>query len=261
MLNKGSLSRLKVISFYTAKEAIKSKVLVNTVLLGFALLVFTYIAYSFTYGEPSRVALDFGLGTLSLSSVFIAIFMGAGLITDEVKNRTVYIIISRPVKRSVFILGKILGLSSVLIINILILSAITLSLYFGVGGNYESLISWAILFIAIEAILMLLIVSMLSLVTSKVLSVILSIMIYIVGHSIDGVKVLTFIKMRPSLGTLLDLYQYILPGFYKLNLKQHLLYDQVVESSYLYSTLLYGMLYGLSIICLSMYLFERKNLD
>lgn len=254
-------NKVKTISFYTAKEAIKSKVLVNTLLLGIGLFVLTYVAYSFTYGEPARVALDFGMGALSLSSVGIAIFMGSALITDEIKNRTVYLIISRPISRYSFILGKILGLGIVLLLNILILSLITLSLYFIIGGEYQGLISWAILFTCIEAILVLLVVTLLSLLTNKVLSVILTIVLYIVGHSIDGVKMLTFIKLRPALGGVLELYQYLLPGFYKLNLKQHLLYKQTIGNDYLYTSLLYGITYGLCLICLTMYIFNKKNLD
>lgn len=261
MLNKQILNKITTIAFYTAKEILKSRVLLNTLLLGLGLFIVTFIAYSFTYGEPSRIALDFGLGTLSISSVAIALFMGVGLLSDEIKSRTVYIIISRPVPRYAFILGRVIGLSSVLVLNIIILSIITLALYFFIGGSYEYLISWTILFITIEAILMLVIVSLFSLVATKVLAVILSIVIYIVGHAIDGAKLLTFVVNRPILEKILGAYHYLLPGFYKLNLKDHLLYKQTLSSEYLFGNLLYGILYGVALILLSIFIFDRKNLD
>jgi len=261
MLNRKVLNKIYTIAFYTSKEVIKSKVLLNTLILGFGLLVVTFIAYSFTYGEPSRVALDFGLGTLSLSSVAIAIFMGVGLLSDEIQNRTVYIIISRPVPRYGFILGRLIGLSCVLVINILILSLITLPLYFFIGGVYESLILWTILYIVIESILMLIIVSFFSLLTTKVLSVILSIVVYIVGHAIDGAKILNFVAERPILEKVLDFYHYVLPGFYKLNLKDHLLYKQNISIDYLTSNLMYGVIYGAALTMMSIFIFSKKNLD
>ena len=102
-----NLRKLYVIAYYTFREILKSNILVNVAILGLGLMLVTYVAFSFTYGEASRVALDFGLGMLSLSSVGIAIFIGVGLLSKEIENRTVYMIISRPVPRYIFILGKI----------------------------------------------------------------------------------------------------------------------------------------------------------
>jgi ABC-2 type transport system permease protein len=255
------LNKLLTVMFYTTKEILKSRVLLNTLFIGIGLFVVTYVAYSFTYGEPARIALDFGLGSLTLSSVSIAIFMGVGLLSNEIESRTVYMVISRPIPRSVFLLGKIMGLSLILILNIIILSAISLILYFLIGGSYQGLISWTIFFIGIEAVLMLVVVCFFSLITSKVLSVILSIMIYFVGHAIDGTKLLTFVQMRPFVKHILDIYHYLLPGFYKFNLKDFLLYKQSIEASYLLGTALYGIIYGLALVSLSMYIFEKKNLD
>lgn len=261
MLNKDELQKIKSIAYYTAKEIIKSKVLINTIIIGLGLLIATFVAYSFTYGEPARVALDFGLGALSLSTVGIALFIGVGILADEIDSRTVYLVISRPVTRRAFILGKLLGLFSVLALNVVILSIITLSLFFIIGGEYQNLISWSILFIGIEAGLMLLIVSLLSLVTNKVLAVILAIVIYIVGHAIDGVKLLTFVELRPIIGKVLEIYHYILPGFYKLNIKEFVLYNQKLDYSYLYGSLFYAIIYGLVITWITIIVFEKKNLD
>ena len=73
----------------------------------------TYVATEFTYGVPERVALDFGLGMLSLSSLSISLFLGVSLLSKEIESRTVYMVISRPVPRFAFIIGKILGLSGI----------------------------------------------------------------------------------------------------------------------------------------------------
>ncbi len=261
MLNKSEIQKIKTVSYYTAKEIIKSKILLNTLIIGVGLFIATYVAYNFTYGAPDRVALDFGLGTLSLSTVGIALFIGAGIISNEIDSRTVYLVISRPVSRSSFLLGKLIGLFIVLALNVLILSTITLSLYFFIGGEYSSLISWAILFIGIEATLMLAVVAFFSLITSKVMAVIYSIVLYIVGHSIDGAKLVTFVQKRPAVEFVLDFYHFLLPGFYKLNLKDYILYEQKISSSYLFGSSIYGVIYGLAVVLLSIFIFKKKNLD
>ena len=255
------LKKSMIIALYTMREIIKSKILINVLLLGLGLLVVTYVAYSFTYGDPSRVALDFGLGTLSLSSVAISIFIGVGLLADEIDNRTVYMIISRPVPRYTFILGKILGLSCVLAINIFILSVLTIGVYFFAGGVLDQLIFYAVLFVGLEAILMLLLVCLLSLLTSKTLTVVMSIALYIVGHAINQTQLLSVVKGNALLKAILPLYQFILPAFYKLNLKDFVLYQETIEASYLFSSFGYALLYGGMLVFLSIYIFNRKNLD
>jgi ABC-type transport system involved in multi-copper enzyme maturation permease subunit len=255
------LNKVLIISKYTYKEIIKSRILLNTLFIGVGLFVVTFVAYSFSYGDPTKIALDFGAGTLSISSVAIAIFMGVSLFYDEIENRTIYQIISRPVSRSAFLLGKIVGLGSVLIINVLILSVISQSLYFFLGGEFDSLIIWNILFTIIESLLVLSLVTMFSLMTSKVLSVILTICIYVAGHAISGVKLLSFVKDRPLLQDVIDIYQFLLPGFYKLNIKDFLLYENTLSFEYLLSTTVYGLIYTAAIISISIFIFNKKDLN
>jgi ABC-2 type transport system permease protein len=139
-----SAKKMNIVAKNTFIELYKSKILLNVLFLGAALLLVTFVAYQFTYGEPERIALDFGLSTLSLSSVGIALFLGVSLISKELESRTVYMVISRPVKRTEFILGKIIGFLSILVLNIMILALLTLSVFLFSGGSYDGLITWTI---------------------------------------------------------------------------------------------------------------------
>ncbi len=258
---KLNLNNTFTIAKYTAKEILKSKILISTLIIGLALFVLTFVAYSFSYGDPARIAIDFGLGMLSLSSVGIATFIGVSLLFDEIEQRTIYQIISRPVGRNTFLLGKTFGLISVLVINILILSFVSVALYLFLDGEMNNLIVWSIIFTVVEAIMVLVIVSFFSLLTSKVLSVLLTISLYIVGHAIGGVKLLTFVKDRPFLEYIIDGYQFLLPGFYKLNIKDFVLYKKSLPTEYLFSSLSYGILYSLGVVCLSIFIFNKKDLN
>tara|TARA_Y100001936_G_C16046119_1_gene654739 strand:- start:112 stop:888 length:777 start_codon:yes stop_codon:yes gene_type:complete len=255
------IRKIRTIASYTFQEILKSKVLYNTLFLGVGLLIVTYVAQQFTYGAPSRIALDFGIGALSLSSVGIAIFMGVGLLSKEIENRTVYMTVSRPVKRSSFVLGRIIGLNLVLILNIFILSILTLMVYFLSGGAFQPLILWTIFFIIIESTMVLLLVSLLSLLTSTTLSVIVSIVLFFAGHGISEAQMTTFAQKRPALQWLLDVYHYALPAFGKINTRDLLLYSQNVESSFFWSALTYSMAYSAFLVLLTIVIFEKKNLD
>jgi len=256
-----TFDKIRIIAFYTFKEILKSKILINVFFAGIALMVMTYVASEFTYGVPERVALDFGLGMLSLSTLAISLFLGAGLLSKEIDSRTVYMVIARPVPRYAFILGKLIGLMSIQFVNVILLSIMTLIATTLIGGELNSLIFSAIGFIFLESLMMLLVVVLMSLLANNVLAVLISLVILLMGHAIKETQNVTFVKNNPSLKLVLEIYHFILPGFYKLNLKDFIIYETSVPLNYLSSSLIYGTTYSAFLLCLIIYLFNRKNLD
>ena len=255
------LNKIFIVSKYTFKELIKSKILFITLFLGLAIMVVTYVATEFTYGVPEKVALDFGLGMLSLSSLAFSLFMGANLLSSEIDSRTVYMVISRPVPRWVFIAGKISGLILVLIVNLLILSGMTLLCSSMLGGIISQVIIAAIFFNLLECILLLLVVVLFSLFTNSILASAVSVVILILGHAVNVTKDLIFVEKRTFLKLILDFYHLVLPGFYKLNLKNFVIYNQTLSSDYLFLSFMYGLTYSLSLFFLIIFIFNKKNLD
>ncbi|MCM2349576.1 MAG: hypothetical protein NDI69_06110 [Bacteriovoracaceae bacterium] len=255
------LTKITIISKYTFKELLKSRILYITLVIGIALMVVTYVATEFTFGVPEKVALDFGLGMLSLSSLGISLFMGATLLPNEINSRTVYMVISRPVPRWVFISGKILGLMGVLLVNVAILSTMTMLCSYLLGGVINQAIIMAIIFNVLECMLLLLVVVFFSLFCNTILSSSISLVILMLGHAVKETQATGFVEKRPMVKALLEFYHLILPGFYKLNLKEFVIYNQQIDTSYLMNSFLYGSAYSLFLFCTIIYIFNRKNLD
>lgn len=249
------------IAFYTFKELFKSKVLYGVFFIGLAILMSVFIASEFTYGATVRIAIDVGLGLLSLSSLGIALFLGVGLISKEIESRTVYIIISRPVSRFQFISGKIIGLMAILLMNILILTSMIIASSYFLGAKFEGLLLWSVFFTFIESFLLLLIVVFFSLITNNIMSAIYSIVLLLVGHIIVETQETLFVKTLPALGQVLKFYHIVLPGFYKLNIKDFVIYKQSLPVEYLLGSAAYGVSYSAFVFCLIIFLFNRKNLD
>ena len=74
--------------------------------------------------------MDLGFSAMLLFGVFIAIFVGVGLVYKEIERRTLYAILSKPVGRGQFLMGKYLGLSLTLLVNVVVMGAgVTLALF------------------------------------------------------------------------------------------------------------------------------------
>lgn len=255
------LKKINVVALYTFKEILKSRIVINVCGLGLLLALITYVASEFTFGVPSRVALDFGFGTLTLTSIGVAIFLGVGLLSQEIENRTVYMVLSRPIQRSSFLAGRVLGMMWIQVLNMIILGGLSLSIYFLFGGNFQSLILWTFLFILLESLLVLLIVVLFSLIANKIIAVCNTVILLMCGHVLNDTKLIAFIDSYPIIKTTLTIYGYIFPNFYKLNLKDFVLYNQTLPLNYLWMNLFYGVSYSIFLLTLSCLIFQNKNLD
>lgn len=254
-------SKVLQIAWFTFQEIYQSKILLNVFFIGVAMTVLTFVATEFTFGVPGRVALDIGLGLLSLSSLGISLFLGVTLLSKEVDSRTVYMIISRPVPRHIFILGKLSGLFGVQILNVLILGIMTFLSVQLMGGEIDPLFYWCVFFILLESLMLLLLVTFTSLFTNTIISVILSLILLILGHAVKETQSISFVQSSEILQFILSIYHFILPAFHKLNLKDFILYRQDLPLDYLLRSFAYGVLYSLALLTFIILIFNRKNLD
>lgn len=249
------------IARYTFQEIYKSRILLNVFFIGVALVVLTFVATEFTFGVPGRVALDIGLGLLSLSSLGISLFLGVTLLSKEIDSRTVYMIISRPVPRHTFILGKIMGLFGIQVLNVLILGTMTFGSVTLMGGTIDPLFYWCVFFVLIESLMLLLLVTFASLFTNTIIAALLSLILLILGHAVKETQSISFVQSSEVLSAVLEAYHFILPAFHKLNLKDFILYRQDLPLEFLLKSLFYGLSYSAALLCFIIFIFRRKNLD
>jgi ABC-type transport system involved in multi-copper enzyme maturation permease subunit len=249
------------ITYQTFKDILSSKILYNVIFLGAAILLVTFVSAEFSYGATARVAFDIGLGLVSFCVSIIAILYGASLIPNEIENRTLYMILSRPVSRGMFIFAKFTGLSLVLLINFLILLILVMSLYFIFGGVWNPLITWCVLFVYLEVIMLLSLSVFLSTIVNKVIAILSVITLWISGHGIENLKTFSLIRDDPYLLKIINFMSIYLPNFEKFNIKKFVLNDSNLEQSFLVSNLLYCVLWIMFLAFVSKLTFEKKDLS
>jgi ABC-2 type transport system permease protein len=255
------MKKTLIVAKYTFIEVYRSKVMFSILFIGLGLLLVSYVASEFAYGAPAKVALDFGFGLTSISNLIMAIFIGSTLLSKEIENRTLYMILSRPISRSSFMLGKVMGLSSVLVINTIILSSISSGIYFYLGGQLNTLMFWTAWFSFVEAFIVMLFSILFSLVTSNALAIIYTIITWIVGHTFSATSKIFFAKSTIFFNYTLKIISALVPDFEKLNLKDLLIYEQSISTAYLLRAQIYGFIYIVALLFIISFLFKNKNLD
>jgi ABC-type transport system involved in multi-copper enzyme maturation permease subunit len=246
------------IALNTFRENLRDKLLYN--LLVFALLMIgsSLLLMQLTLGEFHRLLLDVGLGSINIFGVLIAIFVGIGLVNKEIEKKTIYTIVSKPVARYQFLVGKYLGLTLTLFVNTLIMAGGLLLVLLAQSVPIESMLFKALGLIFLEFMVITAVALLCSTFTSATLSAIFTLATYVIGHLTADLK--TFgEKMDEGMHALLTGLYYILPNLERFNLKGNVIHHIEVSGTDLLLIVMYGLTYVAFLLMSASIIFQRRD--
>ncbi len=104
------------------RESVRDKVLYNLVVFAILLMGASYLIGQLTAGQDVKIIKDLGLAATSVFGLFIAIFIGIGLVSKEVEKRSIYSLLAKPIDRHQLVLGKYAGLVLTLAVNLAVMA-------------------------------------------------------------------------------------------------------------------------------------------
>jgi ABC-2 type transport system permease protein len=140
------LKKLWIIAANTFTETLRQPVYAVIVISGLILLFISPSVTMYTLDEDIKLLRELGLSTLFLSGLFIAIFSAAGAVTEEIETKTITTVLSKPVSRSVFILGKFFGVvTAVALAHFILTLAMLLAIRHGVLSEAADTNDWTVI--------------------------------------------------------------------------------------------------------------------
>src|SRR5688500_11078717 len=100
------------------RETVRDRVPYSMVVFAVLLMAASYLISQLTAGQDLKIIKDLGLAAVGIFGLLIAVFIGIGLVSKEVERKSVYGLLTKPVTRPQFILGKYAGLVLTLAVNI-----------------------------------------------------------------------------------------------------------------------------------------------
>jgi ABC-type transport system involved in multi-copper enzyme maturation permease subunit len=254
------------------RESVRDRVPYNLVLFAVLLIASSYLIGQLTAGQDVKIIKDLGLAATSIFGLFIAIFIGIGLVSKEVDKRSIYSLLSKPVSRSQFIAGKYAGLVLTLAVNV---SVMTAALYIVLGYmNWTALptvrAGWethpadpallkAILLIFIELMLITAIALFFSTFSSPILSAALTFGLFLTGHFNADLKNFDRIVDSQAGVWLARGMYHVLPDLSAFDVKTEVVHGLAVTPGYLVNTALYGGVYVAALLLAAMFIFSRRD--
>ena len=250
--------RIFSIAMNTFRENLRDKLLYN--LLFFALLMIgsSVLLSTLTLGDWNRLILDLGISSINFFGVLIAIFVGIGLVSKEIDKKTIFTIVSKPVPRYEFLLGKYVGLVVTLSVNTVIMVLGLLLVLFYRDVPIDVILFKALVLIFLEFMVIIAVAMLFSTFTSATLSAIFTLAIYGIGHLSGDLK--AFGEKMDAIGqAVLNVIYYTLPNLERFNLKGHVIHHLDFGMTDMALTLAYGLTYAAFLLLLASVIFQRRD--
>jgi ABC-type transport system involved in multi-copper enzyme maturation permease subunit len=255
-------SRLSAIALNTFREAVRDRVLYNLVVFVLLLVASAPLFGAISIDIEHLVLVNVGLSSISLFGVIIAIFIGIGLVAKEIDKKTLYTILSRPVRRWEFIAGKYFGLMMTLVVNAALMTvgfyaALLITARHLTAADARLLV--AIYFIILQFLMVTAITLLFSSFSTPIFSAVFSFALFAIGTFSEDLRGFAALSHGIS-KVFMTGAAYLVPNFAALNVISQVAHNQPVRASLIGFNTLYALLYSAAITAGAVIIFERRNL-
>ena len=251
------------VSANTFREAVRDRVLYNLVFFALLMMGAAILVGQISIGIEESVIISLGLTAISVIGIFIAVFIGVGLVSKEMDKRTLYAVLAKPVDRWQFLDGKFVGLAMTLTVNTL---AMTAGLYLALWtvkhpltGSDWSLVP-AVYLILLKLILIVALAMLFSCFTSPFLAILFTVGIYIAGLFAGDLRSVQAVNLSPTAMTAFRAISYLLPNFENFNVMGLVAHGRFVPAALVGQCTAYAILYSAIVLAAAAAVFARRNL-
>lgn len=241
------------------REASRNKVTMVLAAFAVVLLCSTVLVQEATVSTLARVVTDFGLGTMVLMLVPLAIYLSCGLIPREIERRTVFLIVTRPLSRTAFIGARILG-------NAITLGAILLAMVAVFGLElwitrtpFSAAMAASLGALYLELMVITAAGMMFSAMSSQLVSAVITVGLYFAGHLSGDIYRVAARSETPSVRWLGKAVYYLVPNLEVLNFRPMATYELPVSPGALGAAAATGVAYFLLFGIGATLIFERRD--
>lgn len=255
-------SRIAYIASNTFREAVRDRVLYN--LIAFALLL---VGAAILVGQISidiehLVVINLGLTAVSLFGMLIAIFIGIGLVSKEIEKRTLYTVLSRPVRRWEFIVGKFFGLAATLVVNTFFMALGVFGALLYVSHRLQKPDAWvlvALYFIVLQFLIVTALALLFSSFSSPLMAAVFAFALFVIGSFSEDLRGFAAIT-KGFTHWLATGTAYLIPNLSALNVIGSVAHGQPIAGQLIVYNSLYALTYAGMALCGAVLIFEHRNL-
>jgi ABC-type transport system involved in multi-copper enzyme maturation permease subunit len=255
-----NLGRISAIAFNVFRETVREQVLYLTLFFTLVLVAAVNLLPQVAAAGEKKIIIDVGIAAIEIVGLIVAVFVGTSLVNKEIDKRTIFVLIAKPMSRAEFILGKHLGISSVLgmlvavmsviFVAVMALSNISIPISAILVANFY--IFWQLMLMGAIAILF-------GTFTSSLLAALLTFATYLMGNFSRDLLSLGEISKNESLQAFTRTIYLLLPDLSRANLKNEAVYGILPAIADLFNNGVYILSYALLVLAIAILIFARRQ--
>jgi ABC-type transport system involved in multi-copper enzyme maturation permease subunit len=261
-INSNGARRAWAIALNTFRESVRDRVLYNLILFVLILLAASVFVSDLSLDMESQFTAALGMSAMLVFGALIAIFIGVALVYKEIDKRTIYSLISKPVHRHEFIIGKYAGLCLTLLVNSAVMVlGIELALLY-VNGKFvplHSAVLAASFLVYLELALLVAVALMFSSFTTPLLATLFSFAAYVIGHFSRDLLDMADLSNSTATRIVLTAMYYVLPNLSNFGFITEASHGRIVPLRMAVSATVYAIVYGGILLSAAVVIFQKRN--
>src|SRR5277367_3429737 len=204
----------------TFREAVRDRVLYNLIFFALVMMGAAIFVGQISIGIERLVIITLGLSAISIFGLVMAVFIGVGLVYKEMEKRTLYSLLSKPIRRWEFLIGKYAGLLLTLAVNTALMTLGLAAAVYYVGRPFlrsDSSMLVAVYFILLELALVTAIALFFSCFSSPMLSTLFTLGIYVAGVFTPDIRGAGDYASSATIKAVTRVVYYLVPNFRNFN--------------------------------------------
>ncbi len=249
------------IAINTFREIVRNKFLYLILFFAFVFIVFSLLLGKLTIWDDQKIIIDFGLAMIEIFGLVWVLFVWSQLLFKEIEWKTIFLILSKPIERYEFIIGKFLGFSGTVLLIVLLQSILFLWVLFFKDISIDYLVLWSLLFTFFKLEILLSLVFFLSTFMSNMLTILVALMVYFLSHSFSLLLTMAERSKNEIIVYFTQALQLIFPPLEALNIKDVIWNFKEFSINFFIFNSFYSIVYLVIILFLSVIIFNRKKFE
>ena len=253
------MKKIAGVALNTFRESVRDKILVIALLFGLLLMASSVFLSPLAVGAKQKIIMDVGLASISIIGVLTAVFLGSTLVHKEVERKAIYLVLTRPVSRPAYLVGKLLGVISAVACVFAVMTAILLAAVALGNGVLRPAVFASVYLSLLETTVMCAIVMFFSTFTTPMLTSLFALCIFAAGSLSNDLKVFAEKFGGAGMKLVTACFYYLLPNLKVFNLRHEAVHGLPFSAGDIALATCYAAVYCAVVVYFACLIFRRRE--
>ena len=255
-----SAQHVQALALNTFRETVRDRLFYLVGFFGLALVGATTMLSPLTVGAQGKIMADVGLAAMVVFGLLVVIFVGSNMVRKELDKGTIVTILSKPVGRREYLVGKFLGLNLTLVSMLGVMGVLFLIMLWIAPGEFSFRFVSAFYLAFLELTLINAVVVFFSTCVSPVLAAVFTLGVFVVGHLSESIRDFGQLQGGYFQQITSEIVYYMTPNLEVFNVRGAVVHGDPVTAGHLLMATLYAVCWAAILLIVAGAVFQRKEL-